>query len=150
MVRQAICNCGRNSEIFICKGTLTKDVYIKAGLQKRFLPFIRSHAVPPLFWPDLASVHYAKDTINWYEANKVVFVPKEVNPHNCSHLRPIETYWALLKQQLMKTGKEAKNVVSFAWYWKNAAQRVRSDVVKRLMARLSSKVFKFSREPLDG
>lgn len=42
-----------------------------------------------LFLPDLASCHYSKATLAWYEANKVDFVPKAKNPPNCPELRPI-------------------------------------------------------------
>lgn len=149
MVWQSICSCGQKSEIFISKGTLNKDIYIKECLQKRLLPFLKSHRVSPLFWPGLASVHYAKDTQEWYKANKVIFVPIEANPPNVPQLRPIETFWALVKQKLKEKGREAKDAASFAKYWKSAAKLISEGTVKRLMARHPMKVYRFPRQPFD-
>lgn len=98
LVWQAICSCGKRSQAFVTSGTINSDIYIKECLQKRLLPFLRSHNVSTFFWPDLASCHYSKGTLKWYEDNKVDFVPKEANPPNCPELRPVERYWALLKK----------------------------------------------------
>ena len=35
-----------------------------------------------IFWPDLASSHYANETTKWLIQHKVKFVPKQVNPPN--------------------------------------------------------------------
>lgn len=100
MVWQAICTCGERSAAYIAKGSLKADVYIKECLTKRLLPFLNKHDPKPLFWPDLASIHYSRATLDWYDVNQVEFVPVDSNPPNCPHLRPIETYWALIKQKL--------------------------------------------------
>lgn len=77
-------------------------VYIEQCLQKQLLPFLRDHTGPVLFWPDLASCHYAKKIIKWYKENDVKLVAKTANPPNCPELRPIENYWALVKQPISK------------------------------------------------
>lgn len=75
LVWQSICSCGKKSKAFVTMGTVNKEMYMKECLEKRLLPFYKSHVSStgkiPLFWPDLASAHYAKDTINWYEENHV-------------------------------------------------------------------------------
>ncbi|KAM8702551.1 hypothetical protein ACLKA7_005667 [Drosophila subpalustris] len=55
---------------------MTSEVYVKEGLQKRLLPFIRKDLSPVKFWPDLATCHYSNTTRLWYEANKVDVLPK--------------------------------------------------------------------------
>ena len=100
MVWQAICSCGKRSTPFVTSKTMNQDVYIKECLQKRIIPLINQHDSDVLFWPDLASFHYAKKTIAWYEANGVPFVSKTSNPPKCLKLRPIETFWALYKINL--------------------------------------------------
>ena len=53
-----------------------------------------------IFWPGLASYHYAKITRNWLEANNIQFVPKNDNPPNIPQARPIEDFWALLSRKV--------------------------------------------------
>jgi hypothetical protein len=76
--------------------------YMKECLEKRILPIIRSHNVSVKFWPDLASCHYAKDTMNWYETNQVDAIPKTMNPPNCPQLRQIEQFWQSSKENSRK------------------------------------------------
>jgi hypothetical protein len=40
-----------------------------------------------VFWPDLASAYYAKDTLIRIEELKIEYVPKEVNPSNVPQIR---------------------------------------------------------------
>jgi len=53
---------------------------------KRLRKFIREKHSDNnyIFWPDLASSHYAKSVTRWMHANHINFVPKENNPPNCS------------------------------------------------------------------
>ena len=44
-----------------------------------------------MFWPDLASSHYDKLAMEWFEQNDVNIVYKTANPPNCLELRVIET-----------------------------------------------------------
>jgi hypothetical protein len=44
-----------------------------------------------VLWPDLASLHYAKISTEWLEANNIDFVAKQHNPPNLPQARPIET-----------------------------------------------------------
>lgn len=143
LVWQAICSCGRKSQPFITTGTINKDVYEKECLQKRLLPFIRSHSDDPLFWPDLASCHYAKTVMDWYQANGIKIVPKTANPPNCPELRPIEQYWALVKRKLSGKKQEVKNVKHFKQIWNGAASKVTERTVQNLMTHVKRKVRNF-------
>lgn len=145
MIWQAICSCGRKSKTYIAKGTMKSQDYVQECLKKRVLPFLRSHDIAPLFWPDLASIHYSKCVLDWYNSNEVNFVPVSCNPPNCPQLRPIERYWAFVKRILKKGRKVAKNATSFQKFWLAATKQVSEASVKRLMANLAAKVNKFSR-----
>lgn len=149
LVWQAICSCGGRSKMYIAKGMMNSEVYVKECLQKRLLPFIKSHNNPTLFWPDLASCHYSKQTKEWYQQNHVNFVPVEANPPNCPQLRPIERYWALVKSKLRASRKVAKNMISFAKLWASGSKKVNKVVVRRLMAGLKTKIYKFARTAIN-
>lgn len=143
MIWQAICKCGLRSEEFVVKGTLNAAVYIDECLNRRLLPFIQQHGGSVLFWPDLATSHYAKTTMKWYQDNNVVVVPKDANPPNCPELRPIERYWALMKRALKKTKRTAKNEKAFRNNWRRAYTEVDESTVKKLMSNLNKKTRDF-------
>lgn len=143
LVWQAICSCGKRSKIFVTTGTINTEIYSKECLQKRLLPFLRQHKVSTFFWPDLASCHYSKAVLDWYQKNNIVFVPREANPPNCPELRPIERYWALVKRELKTTQRVSKDVVDFRRKWCAASQRIKEDTVKALMKGVAEKVNNF-------
>ena len=60
-------------------------------IQKRLLSYVRKHYSNSnyIFWPDLTRCHYSKQKLTWMDEN-VKFVPKEINPSNFPHARPIE------------------------------------------------------------
>lgn len=113
LVWQAICTCGLRSSIFFTKGTINAKVYEEECLKKRMLPLYRKHKAPPLFWPDLASAHYANSVLQWLSKNNVQFVEKDINPPNCPDLRPIERYWAIVKRHFRKEGTVSQNMQEF-------------------------------------
>lgn len=140
MIWQAICQCGLRSAPFITNQTMNAKIYITECLQKRLLPLIRKHKVSTIFWPDLASIHYAADTVKFMKDNHIDFVPKEMNPAAVPEDRKIETYWALVKSELKKEPKAAKNDEEFKYRWKRASSRVTEDTIKLLMAGVREKI----------
>ena len=58
LIWQAISNFGKKSAPYISQSTLSGQIYVKECLQKRLLPLIKSLNNRPVFWPDLASIHY--------------------------------------------------------------------------------------------
>ena len=139
MIGQAVCSCGRASQSFITTGTVNKEIYGEECLEKQLLPFLRSHDAPSLFWSDLASYHYAKDVLEWYKANGVHVVPKEVNPPNCPELRPIEQYWVLMKRELSQYEQQATTIEKFRKSRTKAAKSVAEQSAQTLMAGVNSK-----------
>ena len=76
----------------------TKNTYFNECIVQRLIPFIkRFHSDGQyVFWPDLASFHYAKTVIEYFRDKKVNFVEKEDNPPNVPECRPIEDLLLLL------------------------------------------------------
>lgn len=146
MVWQAICTCGERSQSFITSGTINSQIYIEECLKKRLLPFINSHSISTFFWPDLASCHYSKATMEWYETNNVNVVPKDVNPPNVPELRPIERYWALCKRNLKESKKRAENIENFRRLWQTGSRKVTNETIKSLMLGIPKKIVEFCRE----
>lgn len=145
MFWQAICSCGLKTQSYVCVGTMKSPEYIRECLEKRLLPLYRKHTNPPLFWPDLATIHYSKDAISWYKANGVRYVDKAHNPPNCPELRPIERYWANLKRILIKTSSASAELASFKRKYTAASLKIDGPAVQRLMEGVKRKVRQFGR-----
>lgn len=143
LIWQAICSCGFKSKPFVTSSTLDSKIYIKECLQNRLLPFIRQHQDPVLFWPDLASCHYSKATMAWYEANGVDVVPKDMNPPNCPEFHPIEQYWADIKGKMKKTGVIVKNDKDMTARFNKAAAEITQAHVRDMMGSIKGKVRNF-------
>jgi hypothetical protein len=143
MIWQGICSCGLKSRSFVTSSNMDRHLYISECLQKRVLPFIRAHNSPVKFWPDLASCHYAKDTIEWYQANEVDFITKDLNPPNCPNLRPIEKYWAIMKRKLKKTESSVGTTKQLLQKWNTHAKKVSSETIKSLMKSIHKNVNEF-------
>lgn len=143
LIWQAICTCGKRSEIFVTTGTINGEIYKTECLQKRLLPFLEQHNEKPLFWPDLASSHYSKSVLEWFETNSVHFVPKDMNPPNCPELRPIETYWAMMKRELRKTKENVKDANDMRRKWLKNEKKVPDTTVQALMDGVKRKCREF-------
>ena len=63
-----------------------------------------------MFWPDLASSHYANDVRDYLKAKGIATVPKAINPANVPEARPIENFWANLKAKVYEGDWKAKNI----------------------------------------
>lgn len=89
---------------------LDSERYINSCLTK-LVDFVHEHHVGDdiMFWPDLASCHYARETQNWLRQNNIPFVPKNDNPPNLPQARPIEDFWALLSRKVYDGGWQAEN-----------------------------------------
>ena len=149
LIWQAICSCGRKSKSFVTSSTITANLYVKECLEKRLLPFIRSHGSPVIFWPDLASSHYARVSLEWLKSNNVDFVPKELNPPNSPEFRPIEKYWALVKRNLKDTRGTIRNARDMQFMWNKCADKVGEGVVRDMMGSIKTKVRAYIRSKKD-
>ena len=64
-----------------------------------------------IFWSDLASAHYAKDTVELFEELKIPYVLKDQNHPNVPQCRPIENFWSILKTKVYGNEWEATNIL---------------------------------------
>ena len=140
LVWQAICTCGLKSSSFVTTGTINGQIYLEECLQKRLLPFIRRHEASTLFWPDMASCHYARGVVNWLKENDVDFVERNMNLPNCPEVRGIERYWALTKRLLKKKGVAAKSIDDLKRNWRAVQNTVTSSNVQNLMGDVRQKL----------
>ncbi|XP_055535517.1 uncharacterized protein LOC129724554 [Wyeomyia smithii] len=72
--------------------------------------FIKKHqkTEDAVFWPDLASAHYSKRSLEGVEQLNTDVVPKLANPPNVPKLRPIEDFWPSLKRKIYSNNIVAK------------------------------------------
>ena len=147
LIWQAICSCSKKSAPYISQSTLSGQIYVKECLQKRLLPLIKSHNNRPVFWPDLASIHYCKLAMERYKKNNVKFVPKTENPPNCPELRVTEKYWAIIKRKMKKTKKLCRNIKDIKIF-KKASNSFDSYSVQ-LMVTTKAKARNFIRFPQE-
>jgi hypothetical protein len=112
MVWIAISECGMSQPYFRMhrSAAIKAPIYINECLRKRLLPFIHKHHSDfnYIFWPDLASAHYATETREWMD-EFVNYVPKHLNPPNVPKARPIEDFWGILAQLVYEGDWVAKN-----------------------------------------
>ena len=104
---------GGISEPFFChwRGSLDGEMYREDCLKRRLVPFLQEKHEDGnyVFWPDLASAHYAKATQELLKTLDVNFVPRDINPPNVPQLRPIENFWGQLKAAVYANGWTAKS-----------------------------------------
>ena len=95
--------------------SINQYIYKDECLVKRLLPFIKKYHGDEkyIFWPDLASSHYADSVVRWMNEN-VNYVGKDINPPNVPQARPIENFWGCLVQKVYEDGWEAKTEAQLA------------------------------------
>jgi hypothetical protein len=102
------------SKIFIVPSgqAVNQHIYKEECLQRRLIPFIKKYHQEDefIFWPDLASSHYAETVCDFMIESKINFVEKYENPANLPECRPIEQFWAILKQKVYNGNWKAKNL----------------------------------------
>lgn len=126
---------------------ISADVY-----QSQCLPiarqFIAEHHSDGnyIFWPDLASCHYARTTQNWLRQNNIKFVEKDSNPPNIPKARPIEDFWSILCRLVYRDGWEAKSTQQLKRRIQSQLKKMSLDVVQSMMSKVRSKVRKIEEE----
>lgn len=135
LVWQAIDESGNVSEPFISTGTINAETYLNECLKKRLLPFIMRHhnLENVVFWPDMATSHYAGVVVEWLMENGINFVHKENNAPNVPQARPVEKYWSACKREYKKRKKPAKSLSSFKRIWRNLSEKVARECGRNLM-----------------
>ena len=99
----AISPRGKTKAIFFKSGlAINQHIYRKVCLDQGLIPFIQKYYPRGtyVFWPDLTSSHYANSVLEHLKNNNIEIVPKYLNPANVPKTRPIEDFWAILKQKV--------------------------------------------------
>lgn len=112
LVWLAISESGVSEPVFLQSGlAVNKQIYINKCIPKleKFIKKFHKHE-KVVFWPDLASSHYAKDTLTELSRLGIEYIPKEQNPPNVPQLRPIENFWANLKRKVYANNYRPKNI----------------------------------------
>jgi transposase len=91
--------------------SINGKIYSNECIRKRLVPFIRLHHNNDhyIFFPDGASAHYAKQTIETFEKFDIRYIKRAENPPNIPQLRPIEKFWSHLKAKVYEKGWTANN-----------------------------------------
>ena len=113
LVWVAISPRGMTNLYFMPSGlAINQKVYLDECMKKRLIPFIKKHYPSGgyVFWPDLASSHYAKSVVNFLKSQNVNLLPKELNPANVPKARPIEDFWGTLKMIVYEGGWTARTI----------------------------------------
>jgi transposase len=131
---------------------LNASIYIRECLQEHLLPYLKEkypkgHYV---FWPDLASCHYAKATLEWLNAKKIPFITKDMNPPNAPQIRPIERFWAHLKGKVYESGWTAENEDQLMRRIKKKAKEFSEDYFSNLFSNFKDKIYRCAKDGFNS
>ena len=96
--------------------------------------------MPHVFWPDLASAHYARNTIDCLNDHNAKFVAKNENPANLLECRPIERFWYILKAEVYKDDLCAPNLKQLERKIRDCVKSFNPDLLVTLFGGVRSKI----------
>ena len=132
------------SKPFICKSGMAIDqhVYLEQCIQARLVPFIHEHHSKSnyVFWPDLASSHYAETVLDFMIENRVNHVDKVDNPANLPECRPIEDFWSILKGKVYANNWMAKDIPSLRDRIRKKLKEIEPATIQSLMEGVRSRI----------
>lgn len=125
------------------RNAVTKETYIKDCLPK-VKNLIEKHYSDGnyIFWPDLASSHYAKLTLEVMNRLNIKFIPKDSNPPNVPQLRAIERFWAILKERMYANGWATEDIQELIKRIKWCIKRMPKNISQNLLRDTKTKVRK--------
>ena len=90
------------------------EIYSTQCIESKLVPFLKTNYPEDnyIFWPDGASSHYSKSTLETYKRLNIKFVGKVDTPPNVPQLRPIEIFWSHLKNKVYYDNWEASDAKS--------------------------------------
>lgn len=124
------------------QGAINQQIYQSECIIKRLIPFIKKHYSEEeyIFWPDLASSHYAANTQALLMHENVTFLAKEKNPPNVPQTRPIERFWAHLKAKVFTPPYHPQNIDCLEKRIKKILKEFQPEYFERLMSAVGPKV----------
>ena len=145
LVWLAISEDGHSEPFFApSKGNINGNIYQQECIKCCLIPFLQQHHADGdyIFWPDLASSHYAKDTIALFDEENIHFVPKKNNPPNVPQLRPIENFWGILKSKVYHGGWKVKTKNKLQLRIKKCLRECDWNVVQNTVSSIKTKLRK--------
>ena len=134
------------SEPYIVKSgnAINPFIYRDECLSKRLLPFIKQFHSDDnyVFWPDLASSHYAEASLDFMIENSINHVDKCDNPANLPEARPIENFWSILKGKVYKNGWEAKSLHQLKLRIKKCLRELNPATIQALLGGVKGRIHK--------
>lgn len=124
------------------EGAVNAQVYKNECITKRLIPFINKHYPDKkyIFWPDLASAHYAGSVTQVLREQNVNFLAKDRNPPNCPQLRAIENFWAIFKSKIFQDGFTPKSISDLQKRAKKVVRTFQESLFERLMKDVGQKI----------
>ena len=135
------------------QSTMDQETYRKECLEKRLFKFIDENynsREEIIFWPDLASSHYAKKTQEFLTENNIFCVPKDHNPPNAPQIRPIENFFAILKQHVYAGNWSAKNRGCLIRRIKKCVHELDMDMIVKMFEKLPPKIVQAKNNALES
>lgn len=148
LVWMCMSNKGFSKVFFVNSGlAINQDVYLNECIKKRLIPFICKYHQDNnyVFWPDLASSHYAKKVIEYLDHRNINYVPKEDNPPNVPECRPIENFWSILKGKVYQKNWQAKTIDQLKKRIKFCLKKIDKSLVQRLFDSIKLRLGKIRR-----
>ncbi|KAL4490736.1 hypothetical protein ABPG72_021790 [Tetrahymena utriculariae] len=136
-------NEGLSQPYFIESGlAINQQIYLKECIQKRLLPFLQKYHSDGnyVFWPDLASSHYANSVTKFLNEKQIQFVQKQENPANVPECRPIEDFWQILKGLVYQKNWQALSLEKLEIRIKNCIKKIDINLVKNLANSVSKRL----------
>lgn len=142
MVWLALSRYGISKPVFFRSGlAVSSEIYVQKCMPK-LKKFIKKYHKDGniVFWPDLASAHYARLTTAFLEKNNIPYIQKENNPPNVPQLRPIEDFWAILKRRVYKKNFRPETIEDLIRKIRLELNKVDIALCERLMSSVPKKV----------
>ena len=134
------------SKIFISpkNQSMNAELYQKKCLTK-VIEFVDTHNESRnevIFWPDLATCHYANVNQDWMREQDLYFIAKEDNPPATPQIRPIEQFWSMLKAKVYENNWSAKNREQLIRKIQKCAREFDMDPIIKMFDHLKAKIKK--------
>lgn len=124
------------------RGAIGAKTYKNECIKKRLVPFIKRYHSDGhyAFWPDLASAHYARSSIDMLEEYKVKYVSKSENPPNVSQSRHFENLWEEWKRRVFAGGWTPNNLQNLIERIRNKLRTFKPAYFQKLMRGIHTKI----------
>ena len=132
--------------------SINQDIYSKYCIKRNLRNFIKKfHSDNKIiFWPDAATAHYEKITKSVYEHSKIPYVIRDHNPPNVPQLRPIEHFWAHLKNKVYDGGWSTENIDILKDRIRNTIKKIRTEYFFNLMKDVKINVRRAAKNGIDS